>query len=305
MLTALAGRERLVAPKAEPERVRGLSRRRELRCPACDAPVVFRAGLRKIAHFAHLPGADCPLERDPDTAPESETHLGLKLALWEKLGSLPGVLAELEAPLPEAGRRADLLVTVGARRLAVEVQCSALSGEAWRVRHLAYREAGIADVWILAGPPPEVAVLPASPRHGLPASYRLPLRDLAATILAAEGELLFGWTGPRGVSDFFGGLAEGLPPAPAYLAAAQALAAHHRVLAGPEGDPAPWDRETLRSGVTLSARYLRAAPLSALELDRDAFTLRVDAEHRAIAREAAARDASVGGWPTACRRRSR
>lgn len=293
MLTALSGRERLIAPRTEPSLVRELSRRRELRCPACAAPVIFRAGARKLAHFAHLPGADCPLERDPDTAPESETHLGLKLALYDRLVTIPDATVELEAALPLAGRRADLLFTLGDRRLAVEVQCSAISGVAWRARHDAYRAAGIADVWILAGRPPEVAVIPASPRHGLPASYRLPLRDLAATILAAEGELLFGWTGPRAGDDLFAALEAGLPAAPAYLAAAQALAAHHRTLAGPEGDPVPWDREALRSGVTLSARYLRAAPLAALQLDPEAFTLRVDAEHTRQAREAAARDASA------------
>lgn len=293
MLTALVGRERLIAPRTEPATARDLSRRRELRCPACAATVIFRAGARKLAHFAHLPGADCPLERDPDTAPESETHLGLKLALYDRLAAIPGAIVELEAALPGAGRRADLLFTLGDRRLAVEVQCSAISGAAWRERHDAYRAAGIADAWILAGPPPEVATIPASPRHGLAASYRLPLRDLAATILAAEGELLFGFTGPRRGKDFYAALAAGLPAAPAYLATALGLASHHRVLAGGDGDSRPWDRAWIRDGLTLSGRYLRAAPLAALELDREAFTLRVDTEHTALAREAAARDAAA------------
>jgi hypothetical protein len=253
--------------------------------------VIFRAGARKLAHFAHLPGADCPLERDPDTAPESETHLALKLALHDRLARIPGAAVELEEALPGAGRRADLLFTLGERRLAVEVQCTAISGAAWGERHRAYAAAGIRDVWILAGPPPDAAVIPASARHGLPASYRLPLRDLAATILAAEGELLYGWTGPRDGDDLFAALGAGLPPAPAYLAAALALASHHRVLAGPDGDPAPWDRAWIRTGITLSGRYLRTAPLDALALDGAAFTLRVDADHVALAREAAARDA--------------
>lgn len=295
MLTAFIGRERLIAPKVPGDHLRALSRRRELRCPACDAEVIYRAGARKIAHFAHRPGADCPLERDPDTGPESETHLAIKLRLFDRLSTVPGALVELEAALPGAGRRADLLLSMGGRRLAVEVQCSSISGASWRERHETYRAAGIADVWILAGPPPDAAVIPASPRHGLPASFRLPLRDLAATILAAEGELLFGWTGPRAGNDLYAALSSALPPAPTYLAAASALASHHRVLTSADGNPAPWDRTWIRSGITLSARYLHAAPLAALRLDRDGFALRIDDAHEALAREAARRDGLAVG----------
>src|SRR5690606_9849181 len=100
---------------------------------------------------------------------------------------------ELEAPIPATGQRADLLVEVDGGAVAFEVQCSPLSGAAWRARHEGYARAGVRDVWILAGQAPRFATIPGSERRGLPPSWRFQLRDLAATVVHHTGELLLGW----------------------------------------------------------------------------------------------------------------
>ena len=265
MLCAVFDDERLIAPRVEPERARSLSDAGALRCPCCDEPVVFRAGARVTAHFAHRPGAACAIESDPDYRPESELHLSTKLALYDWVRArFPAARVEVEAAIPETGQRADLLAVIDGAKVALEVQCSPLSGEAWRARHEGYAKAGVRDVWILTGHAPRFVMIPGSDRHGLPPSYRFQLRDLAATILHDTGDLLLAW--PRGAArgePLFAHLQKGAPRGEGpMLAAIQGLAAHHA-----RGTSGPWRDRPFRDGLVISGAFVAAAPLERCSLD--------------------------------------
>ncbi len=154
MLTAQWGLRRVTIGVESPEELRRLSDTRALTCPGCGAVVVLHAGTVRAHHFAHLPGAVCRL---PQTEPETEEHRAGKLLIARWLRSrLPEAEVTLEAILSETGQRADVLATLPGqgrrpRRIVLEYQCAPLSAREWRRRHRLYREAGIADLWLLGG----------------------------------------------------------------------------------------------------------------------------------------------------------
>ena len=131
-----------VDPRGAPTlAARGLDRAVHRRCPQCGAVVVLRAGRRVVAHFAHRPDSACA------AAGESLRHVLAKRILLDALAAR-GMTVAVEAPLGPA-RRADLLVTDGARRFTIEVQDSPITVEAMKARERADRRAGCAATcWI-------------------------------------------------------------------------------------------------------------------------------------------------------------
>lgn len=110
-------------------------------CPACDEPVVLRAGRIVTAHFAHRPGSDC-------THGEGETpeHLAMKYAARSWMP--PDFTVELEVPVVP-GRRADVLVTTPrGNRFVIEMQASAIPHEEMYRRTADYRRAGLPVLWV-------------------------------------------------------------------------------------------------------------------------------------------------------------
>lgn len=295
MLSALAGDERLLAPRIEQERGRALSDSGGLRCPCCDAPVIFRAGARKIAHFAHKAGSDCPLEQDPDCRPESELHLTTKLALFDHVSaSFPGAKVAVEVPIPETGQRADLLAEIDGRRIALEVQCTEIAGEAWRERHRLYRQAGIEDLWILTGHDLRCTVMPGSERHGLHPTFRLSLRDLAATVLEETGSIFLAWQGPlrRSPGSFLAEIDKGLGRRGGLrFAALDAVASHHGIGRKVASEPAgPWRERGRRERLVIGGGHVHAGPLAGCRLE-PGLSLWVNDAHEQGHREAIAREA--------------
>ena len=62
----------------------------------------------------------------------------------------PGSLVTLEERLPEPNRIADIFIRHADGRVwAVEFQCAPLNVEEWHHRHMAYRNSGIHDIWII------------------------------------------------------------------------------------------------------------------------------------------------------------
>lgn len=51
----------------------------KFRCPVCGEETIFKSGLKKIAHFAHLAKSDCP------DLGETELHIKTKLAIYDSL----------------------------------------------------------------------------------------------------------------------------------------------------------------------------------------------------------------------------
>ncbi|MFD6442616.1 competence protein CoiA, partial [Peribacillus sp. NPDC060186] len=90
-------------------------------CPCCKAEMTIKAGMIKIPHFAHKNKSSCRASSEP----ESAYHLMGKRKLFHWFLS-HHYQADLEAYLPEIGKRADILVTIGGKRYAVEFQCSVI-----------------------------------------------------------------------------------------------------------------------------------------------------------------------------------
>ncbi len=147
MLAAVAEGKRVTIGRESLAELRRLADGRRLACPSCGAQVVLHAGTLRAVHFAHLPGSVCA---HPYAEPETELHRAGKSLLAAWLATcLPDALVTVEAPIPETGQRADILVESEGRRVALEYQCADLDYREWRRRHHLYRAVGIQDLWVL------------------------------------------------------------------------------------------------------------------------------------------------------------
>lgn len=124
------------------------SRDRQLYCPNCRGIVHVRGGAEKRTqlHFAHQKG-ECAWS----TEAESVRHAQGKLVLAQWLRQqYPQATVTLEKRLPEPNRIADVfLAHTDGRQWAIEFQCAPLNIQEWKMRHNAYRKAGIIDTWII------------------------------------------------------------------------------------------------------------------------------------------------------------
>ena len=149
MLVAYGPDDQMVVAHETPlEKLRAWSRERLLHCPNCRGPVHIRGGTDKRTqlHFAHQKG-ECAWS----TEGESVRHASGKrvLAHWLR-EQFPRATITLEERLPEPNRIADVFVVhEQGQRWAIEFQCAPLDIEEWRIRHEAYRQAGIIDTWII------------------------------------------------------------------------------------------------------------------------------------------------------------
>ncbi|HZR41437.1 MAG TPA: competence protein CoiA family protein [Ktedonobacteraceae bacterium] len=138
----------VVAEEAPLEQLQSWSRDRTLYCPNCRATVHVRGGpdKRTQLHFAHQRG-ECAWS----TESESVRHARGKLVIAQWLREqFPQATVTLEERLPEPNRIADIFVAhADGQRWAVEFQCAPLDIEEWKLRHEAYRKAGIIDTWII------------------------------------------------------------------------------------------------------------------------------------------------------------
>ncbi|HEX9134019.1 MAG TPA: competence protein CoiA family protein, partial [Ktedonobacteraceae bacterium] len=114
----------------------------------CRGLVHVRGGPEKRIqlHFAHQRG-ECLWSTESETV----RHMRGKKVLAEWLRKqFPQASVSLEERLPEPNRIADIFVAhADGQRWAVEYQCAPLDIEEWRLRHTAYRKAGIQETWIV------------------------------------------------------------------------------------------------------------------------------------------------------------
>lgn len=198
LLSAQHSKRRVTIGLDPPEELRHLSDTRALTCPGCGAVLVLHAGTVRAHHFAHLPGAVCSL---PAPEPETEEHRAGKLLLARWLRArLPEAEVVVEAYLPSTRQRADVMVSLpqvgdAPRRIVLEFQCAQLSAHEWRRRHRLYREAGIADLWLLGGS--RLHSAPVGQRErGVPADeYREASSERRVTLRTSELERALLWDG--------------------------------------------------------------------------------------------------------------
>ncbi|MBV6682963.1 hypothetical protein KV679_04545 [Bacillus sp. JRC01] len=113
-------------------------------CPHCRKPLVLKIGRKTIPHFAHQLKQDCPVMHKG----ESRLHHSGKKILYDRFHSLfPDV--KVEYLLKEINQIADVFITSGSARMAVEVQCSTLSAAELKKRTEGYRSLGIQVIWLL------------------------------------------------------------------------------------------------------------------------------------------------------------
>jgi len=138
----------LVAEDSSLELLQKWSREQVLHCPNCRGIVHVRGGpdKRTQIHFAHQKG-ECAWS----TESESVRHARGKWVISQWLHQqFPQSVVTLEERLPEPNRIADIyIVHNDSQRWAVEFQCALLDIEEWKMRHQAYRKAGIIDTWII------------------------------------------------------------------------------------------------------------------------------------------------------------
>lgn len=126
------------------EKILELKRDGTYYCPCCETEVTIKAGNIKTPHFAHKRNSSCYASSEP----ESDYHLLGKAKLYQWLSmQYP---ATLEAYIPQIKQRADILVTAGAQKYAIEFQCSTIPEEDFIRRTENYHAAGIVPIWILA-----------------------------------------------------------------------------------------------------------------------------------------------------------
>lgn len=124
----------------------------ELLCPFCQGPMIVRAGLIRIPHFAHYSQCTSELDRHPESLEHLLGKAELARKLRKALSEYGRVEIDLEVPIPEAGRVADILVTFPMGwRVAHEVQLSPVTVEVLQERTRDYLGAGIDVQWWLGG----------------------------------------------------------------------------------------------------------------------------------------------------------
>lgn len=119
-------------------------------CQLCEEPMIVKAGLIVAPHFAHYQAC----ESDYITAPESAEHRQAKRQLVCKLRELfaeyTNAEIELEVPIPEIRRVADVLATFPMGwRVAHEIQLASITTENLKDRTNDYSRAGIDVTWWL------------------------------------------------------------------------------------------------------------------------------------------------------------
>jgi competence protein CoiA len=160
----------------------------------CGAPGHLRRSKQGLQHFYHATGTGCGY------AEESPEHLGLKYLVYRTCRDA-GWETHTEYPAPDRSWIADVLAEKDGRKIAFEIQISAISLDELAERDRKYRDAGIESYWLLdeyLGRPEECAagyeswLRNSDPRPG----ERIPYLDESVFATGPENQL-FVTTGIR------------------------------------------------------------------------------------------------------------
>lgn len=118
--------------------------KRHLRTPCCQAEIILRRSKLGTQHFVHRLRGSCT------SAPESEDHRHVKRVIVE-VARVNGWQAEAEVDGLSTDRepwRADVLLSKGDARIAIEVQWSRQSQEETARRQSRYASSGVRGLWL-------------------------------------------------------------------------------------------------------------------------------------------------------------
>ena len=148
MLSCVIGNKDINAVDYKEEEIRQWSDRGILKCPICGETMIYRHGMLKIPHFAHVKDTECT-----HTFYENETkeHVQGKIILYNWIKNQSNIENyKLEAWIPETKQRPDLYFEdVDKNRYVIEFQCAPITVGEYFERHKLYEIAGIQDIWIL------------------------------------------------------------------------------------------------------------------------------------------------------------
>lgn len=138
MLTSYIGDKQYIASA-------DLDRSLDFKCPSCQGSTILRAGLVKIAHFAHKANANCPYSEG-----ETKAHLFAKRAIYEKLLDEGAKDVFLEFRFEDGERIADVLFHHPTLDIfvAVELQHSPIDEMNIWLRTKSYTNKGVYVIWI-------------------------------------------------------------------------------------------------------------------------------------------------------------
>lgn len=121
-----------------------ISENKQIFCPDCKKPVIFKEYTGKQNHFSHY-NLDCSY---PFSEPESIEHETGKKVIYEWLISQFGQDdCFIEKKINETNQRSDTFVS--SIRTACEFQCSPIQSKTWKTRNDLYKKANVNDLWIL------------------------------------------------------------------------------------------------------------------------------------------------------------
>lgn len=192
--------ERVTIGDVPVEALRTLSDDHLLICPHCRAPLILKAGVVRVHHFAHVSLTACAAA---DHEPESDSHRQGKLLLYRRFRQ-GAAFAALEYHLSHTDQRADVFIqTADGQRYALEFQQANNTVARWLERHRLYRSIGISDVWFLGqvrhqerqsdppGPISPYDPLPV-PRHAFDAATgSFQARELEKAVASVERTLYY------------------------------------------------------------------------------------------------------------------
>lgn len=115
-------------------------------CPICKKPLVIKAGLRNIPHFAHQSTENCPNRAQGEGVYHERGKLDLYYWLKEQ-----GYHVELEYYLKPIKQRADLIIHLAQKKVALEYQCATIPLKEILTRTRGYQSIGVNPIWILGG----------------------------------------------------------------------------------------------------------------------------------------------------------
>lgn len=122
----------------------------EVICQLCGESMIVKSGLIVSAHFAHKNACGSELGTHPESAEHRFAKLYLIGHLSAEFEEYQNARFDLEVPIQEARRVADLLVTLDSGwRIAHEVQLASITIEELKERTDDYGRAGVDVVWWL------------------------------------------------------------------------------------------------------------------------------------------------------------
>ena len=117
-------------------------------CQLCGGEMVYKHGTQVRSHFAHKTACTSDYEHKPESREHRDAKYKIRDLLMTKY---PGAKVDLEVPLPEIRRIADVHMDLNGWREVFEVQLSSITVEQIEARTQDYESLNITAQWWIGG----------------------------------------------------------------------------------------------------------------------------------------------------------